>query len=107
MALLAGADLVPVLLGESYEGTQGVVRGLAVLPLLKVAHYLAADALTGAGQQRVRSAWQLGVALANGGLNLWLIPSYGVSGAVAASLLCDGALAVGLWCVVWGRLRRG
>jgi len=107
VALLAGADLVPVLLGESYEGTQGVVRGLAVLPLLKVAHYLAADALTGAGQQRVRSAWQLGVALANGGLNLWLIPAHGVGGAVVASLLCDGALAVGLWCVVWGRLRRG
>lgn len=107
VALLAGADLVPLLLGESFEGTQGVVRALAVLPLLKVAHYLAADALTGAGHQRVRSGWQLGVALANGALNLWLIPAFGLGGAVAASLVCDGALAVALWCVVWRELRRG
>ncbi|PWJ53023.1 Membrane protein involved in the export of O-antigen and teichoic acid [Quadrisphaera granulorum] len=106
VALLAGAGLVPVLLGAEYEPAVGALRWLALLPLLKVAHYLAADALTGAGQQRVRSAWQLGVAVGNGVLNLWLIPAYGLAGAVAASLICDGVLAIALWGVVWGRLRR-
>ncbi len=105
VGLLAGADLVPVLLGADYASAVGALRALAVLPLLKVAHYLAADALTGAGHQRVRSGWQLGVALANGALNLWLIPAFGLGGAVAASLLCDGALAAALWLVVWRRLR--
>ncbi|MBC3762894.1 lipopolysaccharide biosynthesis protein [Quadrisphaera oryzae] len=106
VALVAGADLVPLLLGSAYEPAVGALRWLALLPLLKVAHYLAADALTGAGQQRVRSAWQLGVAVGNGLLNLWLIPAFGLAGAVAASLLCDGVLALALWAVVWGRLRR-
>ncbi|TNM68756.1 hypothetical protein FHN55_05980 [Streptomyces sp. NP160] len=106
VALLAGADLVPLVLGPDYEPAVGALRWLALLPLLKVAHYLAADALTGAGQQRVRSALQLGVAVGNGLLNLWLIPAFGLAGAVAASLVCDGVLALALWAVVWGRLRR-
>lgn len=106
VALLAGADLVPLLLGTAYEPVVGALRWLALLPLLKVAHYLAADALTGAGQQRVRSAWQLGVAVGNGLLNLWLIPAFGLAGAVAASLVCDGVLALALWAVVWRRLRQ-
>ncbi|MGQ7294998.1 lipopolysaccharide biosynthesis protein [Quadrisphaera sp. KR29] len=107
VSLLAGAGLVPVVLGPQYEPAVGALRALALLPLLKVAHYLAADALTGAGHQRVRSAWQLGVAVGNGLLNLWLIPAFGLTGAVAASLVCDGVLALALWSVVWRRLRRG
>jgi O-antigen/teichoic acid export membrane protein len=106
LALLAGADLVPLLLGSSYDGAVGALRGLAALPLLKVAHYLAADALTGAGRQGVRSTWQLAVALANVVLNLVLIPAHGLAGAVVASLVCDGALAVALWGVVAVGVRR-
>ncbi|SDQ10351.1 lipopolysaccharide biosynthesis protein [Quadrisphaera sp. DSM 44207] len=100
LALLLGADLVPVLLGESYAASVGALRALAVLPLLKAAHHLAADALTGAGHQGVRTAWQAGVAVGNALLNLALIPSLGVAGAVVSSLVCDGVLAVALWCVV-------
>lgn len=105
LALLLGAPLLPVLLGPSYAGSVGVLRALSVLPLLKVAHYLAADALTGAGHQGVRSAWQVGVAVVNVVLCLALVPPLGVTGAVVASLACDGLLAVGLWAVVRRRRR--
>ena len=105
LALLAGAGLVPVVLGDDYAGAVGALRALAVLPLLKMAHYLAADARTGAGDQGVRSLWQAGVAVANVLLNLWLIPAHGLAGAVVASLVCDGVLALGLWGVVLLRLR--
>jgi O-antigen/teichoic acid export membrane protein len=105
LALLLGAPLLPVLLGESYAGSVGVLRALAVLPLLKVAHHLAADTLTGAGHQGARSAWQVAVAVVNVAANLVLIPAYGVSGAVASSIACDGLLAVALWAVVARRVR--
>ena len=103
--LLLGAPLAPLLLGADYADVVPVLRGLALLPLLKVAHYLAADALTGAGLQGGRSAWQLGVAALAVVLNLALIPTYGVTGAVVSSLACDAALTVALWGLVARRLR--
>ena len=103
--LLLGAPLAPLLLGADYAEVVPVLRGLALLPLLKVAHYLAADALTGAGLQGGRSAWQLGIAALAVVLNLALIPTYGVTGAVLSSLACDAALAVALWGLVARRLR--
>lgn len=103
--LLVAAPLAPILLGNGYAEVVPVLRGLALLPLLKVVHYLAADALTGAGIQRARSAWQVGVAVLAVVLDLALIPAYGVTGAVVSSLACDGALAVALWALVVRRLR--
>lgn len=106
-ALVAGADLVPIVLGEAYEPAVAALRGLALLPLLKGVHYLAADALTGAGQQGARSVVQIGVAVLNLGLNAWLIPLFSWRGAVAASLVCDLVLGACLWSLVAVRLRRG
>jgi O-antigen/teichoic acid export membrane protein len=103
--LFAGAGIVPVLLGSSYATSVNALRWLSILPLLKCIHYLAADALTGARLQSVRTAWQVGVAVANVVLNAWLIPAYSWKGAVIASLLSDGVLAVALWCAVWRHLR--
>ena len=76
-----------------------------MLPLLRWSHYLAADSLTGAGHQGRRTACQVGVAVINVGLNLWLIPAYSWTGAVIATLVCDGLLVVGLWAVVLAVLR--
>lgn len=100
--LLLGADLVPVVLGPDYEGAVDAMRWLAVIPLLKATHYLAADTLTGTGHQGVRTVVQVGIAVLNVALNLVLIPLYGYHGAIAASLVCDGLLAV----VLWGALLR-
>lgn len=104
-ALFVLASLVPLVLGAEYEESVDALRGLAILPLLKGIHYLAADSLTGAGMQGTRTVFQVIVAGLNVGLNLWLIPKYSWRGAVAASLISDGLLALTLWCVVLKRTR--
>lgn len=106
VALCAAAGLVPVLLGESYESSVGALRGLAILPLLKATHYLAANSLTGAGFQPARTVAQIGVAVTNVLLNFWLIHAYSWGGAVAASIASDGLLVVLLWGIVSHKLRR-
>jgi O-antigen/teichoic acid export membrane protein len=104
-ALLIGAPVIPVVLGADYAPSVGAVQLLAALPLLRWMHYLAADSLTGAGRQGARTTCQVGVAVINVGLNLWLIASYSWTGAVLATLICDGLLAVTLWGVVAAVLR--
>lgn len=74
-----------------------VVTWLLPVLLFRAAHYFAADALTGAGFQGVRTAVQVGIVLLNLGLNLALIPVWGWRGAAVASWLSDGALALFLW----------
>ena len=106
VGLLLFADVVPVILGEDYEPAVAALRALAVLPLFKAIHYLAADSLTGANHQRIRSAMQLTIAAVNVVLNAWLIPAYDYWGAVVASLLSDGLLAVLLWAVIAIKIRR-
>jgi O-antigen/teichoic acid export membrane protein len=101
MTLLLVAPLLPIVLGHDFSGSVGALQGLAALPLLRAAHQLPADALTGSGFQGRRTLIQIIVALANVGANLVLIPQHGVAGAVAASLASETALAIGLWSAVY------
>ena len=97
VAMALGAPLVPLILGADYARTSEALRWLALLPLLKTCHYFAADALTGAGHQALRTLVQVGVAGFNVLLNLWLIPVYSWRGAAWSSLASDGLLAAALW----------
>jgi O-antigen/teichoic acid export membrane protein len=101
VGLIVFAPLFPRILGAQYNGSVDAIRLLALLPLLKGLHYFAADALTGAGRQGVRTAVQAVVAAINIGANWLLIPLYSWRGAAWASLLSDGLLAVLLWSVLW------
>ena len=104
--LFVFAPLAPVVLGSDYELTSTVLRWLALLPLLKSLHYVAADTLTGAHFQGLRSTIQAVVAIANVGFNLWLIPLFGWLGAAWTSIGCDASLAICLWlAVAWQRNR--
>jgi O-antigen/teichoic acid export membrane protein len=103
--LFFGADLLPVVLGSEYADVVWIARLLAVIPVLRTLHYLAADSLTGAGRQGVRTLCQLGTAVANVGVNLVLIPAYGIHGAVVSSILADLGLAVVLWWVAARHVR--
>jgi O-antigen/teichoic acid export membrane protein len=94
------APIIPFVLGEEYARTVEALRWLAVLPLLKTVHYFFADALTGAGYQGIRTATQVIVAVANVGLNLWLIPAYSWRGAAWASIASDGLLMFSLWIAI-------
>jgi len=94
------APVIPHLLGDEYAGAVEALRWLAPLPFLKAMHYFAADTLTGAGFQGVRSAVQVIVAVFNALINLWLVPLYSWRGAAWSSLASDGFLILGLWMMV-------
>ncbi|GGL95400.1 polysaccharide biosynthesis protein [Deinococcus aerolatus] len=100
------APALPLLFGADFAATADVLRWLSPLVLLKTLHYFAADALTGAGYQGTRSAVQVGVAVVNGLLNLWLLPRYGWLGAVWASLASDLLLVLTLWSIVAFKTRK-
>jgi O-antigen/teichoic acid export membrane protein len=94
------APLLPRILGGDYASAAGALRWLAPLPLIQALFYLAGDALTGAGYQRVRTAIQAGAAVANVLLCLWLIPAHSWRGAAWATLVSLGLLAAALWAAV-------
>ena len=105
-AMLAGASLVPHILGPQFADTGAALRWLALLPLLKTLHYLMGDALTGAGYQGIRTLVQAGVAIFNVLLNLWIIPRYSWRGAAWSSLASDGLLAGLIWAAVYFKCRQ-
>lgn len=97
LALAVAAPLVVPLLGQDYAATVPLLRALAGLVVLRCLYYLAADTLTGLGRQGFRTVVQVAVLAVNVALNLVLVPLHGVWGAVWASLVCEGALALALW----------
>ena len=99
LLLILAAPLLPYVLGAEYSDTASALRWLAPLPFMKAVHYFAADTLTGAGFQGIRTAIQVGLAFFNVGINLWLIPAYSWRGAAWASIVSDGLLAL-LMCLV-------
>jgi O-antigen/teichoic acid export membrane protein len=105
---LAAAGIVPYVLGGDYRFAEEALRWLAVLPLLRVVHFLLSDALTGAGYTGLRSSIQVGVALFNVLINFWLIPAYSWRGAAWSSIASDALLAcaIGMAVFVLSRSQR-
>jgi len=106
VALLAGAGVVPLILGSEYRLTTEALRWLAVLPLLKAVHSLLADALIGAGYQALRTSITAGVAVFNVCINMWIIPAYSWRGAAWSSIATDALLLAAYVTVVFVLLRR-
>jgi O-antigen/teichoic acid export membrane protein len=96
IALLAGAGIVPHILGGEYRLTVEALRWLAILPMLKVVHFFLSDALAGAGYQGLRTFIQVGVAVFNVLINLWIIPIYSWRGAAWSSIASDALLTCGI-----------
>lgn len=91
------APLLPLILGPRYGEVVSAVRWLALIPLLRCLHSFMADALSGAGLQRVRTGIQVLIAVVNIGLNLVILPRYSWRGAAWTSLACDGLLVLAFW----------
>jgi O-antigen/teichoic acid export membrane protein len=107
LMLFITAPLLPILLGKEYGDTVLALRWLSLLPFFRSIHYFAANSLTGAGFQGVRSVCQLLTVLLNVLLILWLIPAYSWKGAAWASLATDFFLAVILWMLaLWLKYRQ-
>lgn len=100
------APLAPLLLGPDYVDSVSFVKLLAPLIILRGMTFLAADTLTGCGQQGYRTAAQIAVAIFNVGLNLFLIPTLGILGAVISTLACEFLLASTLWVRIGGVRRK-
>lgn len=94
------APLLPLILGQSYQQAAIVAHWLAVLPILMIWRRFIANALTGAGLQRGRSAVEVGAAVLNLVANLILIPAFSWRGAVIATILTELMLLLGLWLIV-------
>ena len=99
-ACMIGAPLVPHILGRQYAEVTEALRWLALLPILKTVQFFIADSLTGAGHQGTRALTQVGVAVFNVLINLWIIPAHGWRGAAWSSIASDGLLALSLLLVV-------
>jgi O-antigen/teichoic acid export membrane protein len=95
------APLAPIVLGHSYSQCVIVLRCLAWMPVIQVIHFLLGDVLAGVDRQGARSLCQLIVAIANVGLNLWLIPLYSWAGAVTATYVSEGLLACAMMVLVF------
>jgi O-antigen/teichoic acid export membrane protein len=106
IALLAGAGIVPYILGGEYRQTVEALRWLAILPMLKSVHFFLADALSGAGYQGLKTLIYVGVAVFNVLINLWIIPAYSWRGAAWSSIASDALLACGIGSAVLVLSRR-
>ncbi len=94
------APFIPVILGEEYREAIGALLWLSPLPAISAIQYLAADTLTGSGNQKARSLVQVVAAIINVVLNIWWIPLFSWKGAAWATLVSDSFKLVCLWIIV-------
>jgi O-antigen/teichoic acid export membrane protein len=94
------APFIPIILGEEYREAIGALLWLAPLPAISAIQFLAADTLTGSGNQKARSLVQVIAAIINVVLNIWWIPLFSWKGAAWATLVSDSFKLVCLWLIV-------
>ena len=95
------APYIPDILGEEYRDAIDALLLLSPLPAIAAFTYLAADSLTGSGNQKARSIVQVGAAILNICLNILLIPKFSWQGAAWATLISDSLRMVCLWFIVF------
>lgn len=95
------APLIPRILGAEYQNAVSTLCWLAPLPAITALQLVAADTLTGSGYQKVRSVVQVLAAIVNVIMNIWLIPIFGLMGAIWATLCSDGLRLICLWIIVF------
>ena len=101
LGVCAFASFIPTILGEEYRDAVGALRWLSPLIFFKALQFFAADTLTGAGLQGVRTILQAAFAGSNALMNFWLIPLYSWKGAAISSLITDGVLVLALWALIF------
>lgn len=85
MLIVAAAPLAPLVFGDSFVDLTPVLLVMAPLPIVRAWGNSLAEPLTGAGRHSLRvRIWGFGL-VANVVLNVALVPSFGINGAVVAS----------------------
>ena len=100
------APFIPAILGEEFSEAIGALLWLSPLPAIAAFQYLAADTLTGSGNQKARSIVQVGAAVLNILLNIYLIPLFSWKGAAWATLISDSLRLICLWIIVFWLYRK-
>lgn len=106
IVLFLAAGLVPLIMGRAYAESVLALRWLCMLPAIKSVHAFLTDTLTGANYQWQRSLSDIGVAVFNVLLNLWIIRAYAWRGAAWSSLITDSLLMLVLYLIIRGHLKR-
>ena len=106
IGLTVFAPLIPLILGSEYRDSAIALVWLSPTIFFRTMHLFAADTLTGANLQSVRSTTQILVAIINGLLNFWLIPLYSWYGAIWATIVSEFLLMVFLWSSVYRYSRK-
>ena len=103
---LLGDDLVRLLLGSEYETTSQLITLLSPVLLLKCLEFGLASLIVALNKQKERIFPQMIAAAMNVGLNLWLIPLYGVFGAARVYVISEVVLFLGYGIIVFRSLRQ-
>ncbi len=98
------APMAEILTGDARVSE--IIRWLAPFPLLRGLQYFPGNVLSGLDRNGVRNAINIGSAALNLVLNLLLVPSGGWRAAVAATLVAEACLAMGMWLAALGYARR-
>lgn len=93
--LVVGPPFVRLILREKFSLAGNVLAVLSVILLLKSCSYASAAMIIATNQQNWRVVVQGGVAFINIGLNLFVIPAYGILGAAWAYVVSEALLLVG------------
>lgn len=104
--MLLGAPLIKLFFGVQYEPSIILFQQLAVVLLFVFLNYLGGTLLNASNKQVV-STWASSVCAAvNVGLNWWLIPIYGASGAAVATIITEAILCLITFVYIDRRLYR-
>lgn len=106
IVLFLSAQFLPLVMGSAYADSAIALRWLCPLPLIQSLHAFLSDALTGANLQAQRSWCQIGVAVFNVLINLWLIRAWAWRGASWSSIASEMLLAIILYLLIRFYLRQ-
>jgi O-antigen/teichoic acid export membrane protein len=101
IAIVIFSPLISIILGKEYQDSAAALIWLSPTIIFRTMHFFAADTLTGANYQSVRTTAQVLVAIVNGLLNFWLIPLYGWHGAIWATIASEFLLMICLWGAIY------
>jgi O-antigen/teichoic acid export membrane protein len=106
VVLFLSAQFLPFVMGSAYADSAIALRWLCPLPLIQSVHAFLSDALTGANLQAQRSWCQIGVAVFNVLINLWLIRAWAWRGASWSSIASEMLLVIILYLLIRFYLRQ-
>lgn len=98
VGIFLSAPLFPFIFGSEYATIISVVKILSLLPIFQTISYLLADCITGAGFQKERTKIQGLAVVINIILNILLIPTYLIKGAIVATYFSELSM-VGLYLI--------